>query len=57
MRIDSKKCPQNHSCPAIKVCPADAISQDGYNLPVIDESKCIKCGTCITFCPMNAISE
>lgn len=34
--VDEKRCPQNHSCPAIRVCPVGAITQDGYNLTTID---------------------
>jgi ferredoxin len=57
MRVDKNKCPQNHKCPAIKVCKVQAISQNGYSLPVIDESVCVDCGECIEFCPMGAISR
>lgn len=53
--IDKLKCPQNHRCPAIKVCPVGAISQDGNDLPVINQEKCLECGACIRFCSMNAI--
>jgi Fe-S-cluster-containing hydrogenase component 2 len=38
--IDPHVCLQNHRCPIIKACPLGAISQDGYGLPIIDESKC-----------------
>jgi len=41
--VEKTRCPQNHACPAIKVCPAGAINQKGYNAPVIDQDKCIKC--------------
>lgn len=27
MTVNKKKCPQNHKCPAIKVCPNEAILQ------------------------------
>ncbi|HPS56643.1 MAG TPA: 4Fe-4S binding protein [Spirochaetota bacterium] len=57
MKVNPQRCPQNHACPAIKVCPVDAISQKGHGLPVIDENKCINCGACADFCPMKAISE
>ena len=39
-------CPQNHPCPAVKVCPVGALSQTGFDAPVIDHDKCIKCGKC-----------
>ena len=55
--VDPKKCPQNHSCPAINVCPVGAITQEGFNLPKIDSSKCIQCKKCISFCPKKAIKE
>ena len=25
--------------------------------PVIDENKCVNCGLCFTFCPVNSISK
>ncbi|MFY9173839.1 MAG: 4Fe-4S binding protein [Peptococcia bacterium] len=52
--VDKQRCPQNHRCPAIKVCPVNAISQEGYSLPTIDEDKCIVCKKCMKFCPMKA---
>ena len=50
-----ENCPQNHKCPCIKICPVEALSQDGFNAPVVDEEECIKCGKCIKFCPMKAL--
>jgi len=32
-------------------CPAEAISGDKRMVHVIDQSKCIKCGTCLDVCP------
>ena len=55
--VDKKRCPQNHSCPAVRVCPAGAIRQSGYGLPEIDQVKCLKCRKCVMFCPMGAIRE
>jgi ferredoxin len=55
--IDAKRCPQNHKCPAIKVCKFGAISQQGNGLPVIDQAKCTQCKACVKFCPMGAIKE
>ena len=55
--IDKNRCPQNHRCPSIKVCPVGAISQEGFGLPVINQEICIECGKCIKFCPMRAIQK
>lgn len=55
--VDKNKCPQNHKCPAIKVCPVNAISQKDFQLPIIDNTICIECKKCIAFCPMRAIHE
>lgn len=55
--VDSARCPQNHACPAVRVCPVGAITQKGYGLPEIDQQKCICCKKCIKFCPMRAIKE
>ena len=48
-------CPQNHPCPAVRVCPVGALSQNNFEAPVIDHSKCIKCGKCSNFCPKKAL--
>jgi len=53
--IDKKRCPQNHVCPILPVCPVGAISQDGYGLPVIDDEKCTECGKCTRYCGMRAV--
>jgi len=55
--IDKNKCPQNHRCPSIAVCPVGAISQNGFELPVINQELCIECGKCIKFCPRRAIQK
>lgn len=55
LTINKEKCPQNHTCPSIKVCPKGAISQkDMHSLPAIDKELCILCGKCIKFCPKGA---
>ncbi len=51
------KCPQDHPCPCVRICPVDAVTQEGFNAPVIDESKCIDCGECARFCPYKAIKD
>ena len=58
MIVNQSRCPQNHRCPSIAVCPMQAITQkDPYSLPVIDQEKCIECGKCIRFCPRRAIEK
>lgn len=48
-------CPQNHFCPAVVVCPVGALSQQGFNAPIVDHDKCINCNKCVNFCPKQAI--
>ena len=55
--IDKSKCPQNHRCPSIAVCPVGAISQNGFELPIINQELCVECGKCINFCPRRAIQK
>ncbi|MBP7735371.1 MAG: 4Fe-4S binding protein [Spirochaetes bacterium] len=57
MTVNPKRCPQNHTCPAVRYCPHGAIEQKGHGLPAINESKCQHCSACVTFCPMGAIEE
>lgn len=52
--VNKRRCPQNHLCPALKVCPVNALSQDGFSAPMVDTTKCIDCKKCIRFCPMGA---
>jgi Fe-S-cluster-containing hydrogenase component 2 len=54
--VDLKRCPQNHPCPALKVCPVGSLSQSGYSAPTVDADKCINCNKCVQFCPMGAFS-
>jgi ferredoxin len=53
--IRKQRCPQNHRCPAVRVCPVDAITQDGFKAPVINKNKCINCMKCVKYCPTGAI--
>lgn len=55
LQIIKENCPQNHKCPAVGVCPVGALSQSGYDAPVIDHNKCIGCGKCSDFCPKKAL--
>jgi len=54
LTLIKSNCPQNHPCPAVRVCPVGALSQNNFEAPVIDHSKCIKCGKCSNFCPKKA---
>lgn len=31
--VNKERCPQNHPCPVVRACPADAILQTGFNAP------------------------
>ena len=44
-------CPQNHACPAVRFCPAEAIVQESiYSAPRIDHELCTECGACTSIC-------
>ena len=30
IRINAARCPQNHPCPSVRVCPVEALKQSGY---------------------------
>ena len=55
--IDKNKFPQNHRCPSIAVCPVGAISQNGFELSMINQELCVECEKCINFCPRRAIQK
>ena len=55
LTVKKSRCPQNHPCPSVRVCPVGALSQNGFGAPVVDKSKCIKCGKCTKSCPMKAL--
>jgi NADH-quinone oxidoreductase subunit F len=71
VHIKDKKCPAGvcktlikflikDNCPGcgrcVKVCPQKAITSQGKKKPVIlDQSKCIKCGSCFDACNLNAL--
>ena len=55
LTIIRERCPQNHKCPAVKVCPVGALLQEGFSAPTINYDKCIKCGKCSNFCPKMAL--
>jgi ferredoxin len=55
LTIIKSRCPQNHPCPSVRVCPTGALTQKGFGAPEVDMEKCIKCGKCERFCPMGAL--
>lgn len=55
LKIIVERCPQNHKCPAVKVCPVNALLQKDFDAPIVDYDKCIKCGKCANFCPKKAL--
>jgi Fe-S-cluster-containing hydrogenase component 2 len=55
VRVIISRCPQNHNCPSIAVCPVGALVQIGYFAPSIDSAKCVGCGNCVLFCPREAL--
>ncbi len=54
--VNQNRCPQNHACPAVPVCPVGALSQVGHDAPTVDQEACIRCGKCVSFCPMRALT-
>lgn len=55
LSVKKSRCPQNHACPSVRVCPVGALSQTGNAAPTVDMDTCIKCGKCVRFCPMRAL--
>lgn len=55
LAIDLNKCPQNHPCPSVKLCPQGALSQAGMRAPAVDTEKCVLCGVCVRYCGKQAL--
>lgn len=53
--VVTNRCPQNHQCPSVRVCPVGALKQEGFNAPTVDNDACIECGKCVKFCPKGAL--
>ena len=54
IEVNKNRCPENHPCPIVRVCPTKAIKQNGFSAPTIDKSKCVDCGRCLRFCAYGA---
>jgi Fe-S-cluster-containing hydrogenase component 2 len=57
IKIINEKCPENHFCPSVKICPVEALTQQGFNAPKVDQEKCTHCNKCVHFCPTGAIVD
>ena len=55
IKVNNNRCPQNHPCPSLRVCPVGALTQVGYGAPIVDKDKCTDCGKCVRYCPMGAL--
>lgn len=55
LTVNANSCPQSHACPAVRICPFNALSQKGYNAPTVNQEVCVKCGKCVRFCAYRAI--
>ena len=55
LAVIKDRCPQNHPCPSVNVCPVGALKQTGFDAPTVEDELCIKCGKCVSFCPMKAL--
>lgn len=53
--VIKERCPQNHQCPSVAVCPVNALTQSGFDAPQVDADACVKCGKCVGFCPKGAL--
>jgi Dissimilatory sulfite reductase (desulfoviridin), alpha and beta subunits len=56
LKVLLDRCPQNHSCPSVRICPVDALKQKSrQSAPEVDTDKCIACGKCVKLCPKKAL--
>jgi Fe-S-cluster-containing hydrogenase component 2 len=53
--VFKEHCPQNHPCPAVRVCPAEALTQKTTAAPDVDPEKCTECGLCVRYCIKRAL--
>ena len=50
IEIQAAACPQNHPCPVIKLCPTEALKQEGFSAPTVDEDARSCCCACTQAC-------
>lgn len=55
LKVIKSRCPQNHICPSLRVCPVNALKQKDFEAPTVDLELCIECGRCTDFCPKGAL--
>ncbi len=55
IRVVIARCPQNHPCPAVRVCPVHALTQRGMAAPTVDVETCTQCNKCARYCPTGAL--
>ena len=49
--VNAAACPQNHPCPAVRLCPTGALTQDDvFSAPRLDQELCTECGACTSAC-------
>ena len=51
------QCMHCENAPCQQVCPTHATYTTDSGVVLVDEEKCIGCGTCIEVCPTHAISK
>jgi ferredoxin len=56
-RVLKDRCPADHPCPLVTLCPAGAVSQEGFAAPAIEDELCIECGVCSERCPYRAVAS
>ncbi|MFA6419601.1 MAG: 4Fe-4S ferredoxin [archaeon] len=57
IKVNSSKCPANHKCPLVIVCPVRAITQKEFNAPEVDTRKCIECLKCVNKCAYQVFEK
>jgi len=55
IEINQKKCSRSYAC--VRICPVKAISTNNEGLPVVNHSRCIGCGSCLSVCGSDAVTH